>query len=89
MALRKLMNVSEIRKHRKNLMRSLSALSTELELLADEVKPDEAHNTDEMNWIEEYLYAGGGVDDLISDMMMMLIENRDDVKEMRREGRWA
>lgn len=86
MALRKLMNISEIRKHRKNLMRGLSALATELEMLANEVNPDEEFNTDEALWIEEYLYAGGGVDDLISDMMMMLINNRDSVKRIRRGG---
>lgn len=83
MALRKLMNISEIRKHRKNLMKSLSALANELEALANEAEPDERFNTDAMMWIEEYLYAGGGVDDLISDLMMMLMENRDSVKKIR------
>ena len=40
MALRKLMNLNEIKKHRRAIMRGISALSYELEQLAQEANYD-------------------------------------------------
>jgi hypothetical protein len=87
MARRKIMTLAEIRKHRKNITESLHALTFELEVLADEVNPDEAHNTDEIAWIEDNVYGcETGIDDKLYELMEQLMTNRKYVKDVRSGG---
>ena len=92
MARRKLMTLNEIKKHRRAIMRGLSALSNELDELASEAnydKDEEEWNqsqTDEADFIEDMVYGENGADDTISELMTLLTLNRVEVKEMRRGG---
>ncbi len=91
MALRKVMTLEEIRKHSKNIMRGLSALSRELESLALEANSDGEGNfdfsssqTDEAEFVEDKVYGYAGADDIVSELITLLLSNRKEVKEMRR-----
>ena len=91
MALRKLMNLNEIKKHRRAIMRGISALSYELEQLAQEAnydpnKGDWQDQTCEEEFIEDKVYGNYGADDIIAELIELLQTNRLDVKERRRNG---
>lgn len=85
MARRKVMTLEKIRKHRKNIMRGLSALSYELEQLAEEATGNTI-STDEADFIEDMVYGYNGADDIISELVSLLMANRSDVKRTRRGG---
>ena len=86
------MTKADIRKHRKNIMKGLSALSNELDELASEANYDKdaeewnQDQTDEADFIEDMVYGNNGADDIIAELMTLLMSNRREVKEMRRGG---
>lgn len=93
MALRKLMTKTEIRKHSKNIMSGISALSNELESLSLEANSDgegdfsfNTEGTDAAEFVEDMVYGENGADDTISELMTLLLSNRKEVKERRRGG---